>query len=172
MIGSLNLRIKFKILPLGDNPMGKKLIILVLLVIFLPILVVVADLALTVNSVKAEDFDVQIGATKFNSDYSEAYVPVDIALPEAGFLPKSVVVDLILSSSQSTDEITVPTIVVNFGESKFLNVTIPLEISWSDLLDVGTSITVTITGSASPKLLGIEIPVNIDVPEESTTFTP
>ncbi|MFX1513934.1 MAG: hypothetical protein ACFFCQ_15225 [Promethearchaeota archaeon] len=155
--------------------MGKKLIIFVIsLVILLPIIVISADLAMTATSVTADDIDVGNPVILMNTANTEATVSVLIEFPSVGLLPKGVKINMEMVNRDDQSITKVPEVEANFGESETITVTFEVNAAWTNylLISNGTGIVVDVTGTAKPTIIGIRLPISIELPKTTANITP
>lgn len=151
--------------------MGKRLII-GLIIIFLPLTILVADVAMAATAVFPEDFEVSDVEISMAADNMHATVSFELALPKAGFLPKGAIFDLYLVNTADDTEVWTTVRDINFGETVTISEIIILNSEWTTVLEGGNSINVKITGDITPTLVGVTFPIYWDFPEEPATINP
>jgi hypothetical protein len=151
--------------------LGKRLII-GLIIIFLPLTILVADLAMAATAVYPEDFTVSDVELSMSPDNLMVTVSFEFTLPKAGFLPKGAIMDLILVNTADDTDIWTTVRDINFDETVTISAIITLNSEWTTVLEGGNSINVKITGAITPNLVGVILPIYWDFPEEPATINP
>lgn len=154
--------------------MGIKLVLLVVaLLIITPLVVVGVDLGLTATSVDADSVDVATSdvtsVLSNNNQTLDVSVDVTIETPPAGFLPKSILINLQLYDSGGNKVGAVVSAEFDLGSAvtKTITHSVELDAALVQSLSSGDSLTFEVRGTAGVALVGISLPVEFDVPTKT-----
>ncbi len=131
----------------------KKFIGIIFLLITIILVVFAVDIYLTATALQDVDPKTLVKDPSYvvSDDNSTITISVDVDLPEGGFIPKGIVIELRVTFDSLTQTVEEE---VNLGESKTLNIPFTLESSHVTKLASGQSLTVSAKAIVTPTIFG------------------
>lgn len=133
-----------------------KVIGIIFLILFLILAVVGVDAYLTYKSLEDVDPESLVSDPQFETinNNQTVKVTVQVELPDGGFIPKGIIIELILDfgDTQVSDKAD-----LNMGDNKNISLEFTLTEDQKTTLQSGGSITADLLANITPKVLGFEI---------------
>ncbi len=133
-----------------------KVILVVAIVVLIPVVIIGADVGLSVSSISSDSVSIDNLSVSLGNDNKTVTFSADVSIAAAGFIPKSVVLNLVVKEGSTT--ITEETVEIPIGASTNIQVEFSLTNDQVNTIRSGGSVTITVSGTVQVKYLGITVP--------------